>query len=263
MSDFKVNKRLFTSKPNRTKLKNPAVTVGGMLSSFGSAPARSILLGQCADELPFLIELKDPQIGSILIGGSAGCGKTHQLQVMVESALRVNAPHDFQVAILTLKTNEWDDLKREAYPARYLRGVFAWCDNRAEQLIEDLIVLAEARREGQRQGPSVLFILDDIQFIETLSYKAQVNLHWLLAYGAQSDIWVVGTINAKQAQNLRYWVETFRTKFIGSIQSKRQAAVFALQSYPQVNPVEPGMFNVWTGDDWLVYRLPLLGHSLS
>lgn len=232
------------------------------MSSFDTAPARSILLGQCADELPFLIELKEPDIGSILIGGSAGCGKTHQLQVMVESALKANEPHDFQVTILTLKTNEWDYLKREPQSGRYLRGVYAWCDKRAEQVIEELTMLAEARREGQRQGPSVLFILDDIQFVETMSYEAQVNLHWLLAYGAQSGIWVVGTINAKQARDFRYWIETFRTKIIGSLQSKKHATSFALKSFPQGNTVEPGMFSVWTGDDWLVYRLPLLGNAL-
>lgn len=235
------------------------VTIGKLLSKLAPVPSQSILLGECNDGLPFLLQLRDPAMGAILIGGDTGCGKTHQLQVMVDSALRLNPPHDLQVSILTHKPDEWRSFWGKKRQEKYLTQLKAWYDPSAEDLIEGLLCLAEDRREGKQQGASVLFILDDFNFVEDLSYAAQVKLHWLLMYGAQSGIWVAAGIKAIYAKKFRYWIDNFRTRIIGETNASDEAEILANRAVHAEANQKQGFFKIWTGSDWFTYRLPLLG----
>lgn len=248
-----------TQTLDKPKRSTGPVTLGKIISTLHPLPAHSMLLGQCLDGLPFLMRLEDPAMGAILISCEPGAGKTHQLQVMVHSALKANAPHELQVSILTHRPNEWDDLANDAYKKKYLYKLQAWYQDGAEALIKDLTHLAEARREGCGQGSAVLFILDDFNFVEELSYEAQVNLHWLLAYGAQSGVWVVAAIKAGYATSFRYWLEAFRTRIIGRVLSKENAEILSARLDSWADGLNSGVFRIRSGEDWLTYRLPLLG----
>lgn len=240
--------------------KRCSTTVGSLLSYIQPYPRRSMLLGQCDDKLPFLIELGDPELGAILVSCEKGAGKTHQLQVMVDSAALLNTPSQLQIAILTFKPEEWQTWQASPKQKKHLQGVFAWYDPWAESMLQSLVDLAEARREDQSLGADVLLILDDLNFVEDLSCEAQVNLHWLLEYGSQSGIWLVGTINAHQAKDFRYWVDPFRTRIIGQVKLLENHEILAMQQGPGTNKFEPAMFRAWLGNTWCTYRLPLLGH---
>ncbi len=235
-------------------------TIGQMVKSMHPLPSRSILLGRCTDGLPFLMDLGDPQIGAILVGCDIGCGKTHQLQVLADSALRINSPRDIQISVVTLNPDEWTFMVEDPERKKYLQGVHAWYDTQTERIIEQLSNLADDRRCGRRMGADVLLLLDDLNFVEELSYEAQVDLHWLLEYGAQSGIWVVATINADQAGGFRYWINTFRTRIVGRIPSTRKAEILAMREGVMAADLEPGEFRVWTGSGWLSYSLPVLGY---
>jgi hypothetical protein len=216
-------------------------------------------MGECRDGLPFLMQLTDPALGAILIGGDQGCGKTHQLQVMVDSAIRLNPPHDLQISILTHNPNEWRAFWGRKRQEKYLYQLKAWYDPGAEELIEGLLHLAEERREGKRQGASIVLILDDFNFVEEISYAAQVNLHWLLAYGAQSGIWIMAAIKANYADKFRYWIDSFRTRIIGAAVNSEDAEILSADEDIKGEDLTPGFFRIWTGVEWLTYRLPLLG----
>jgi hypothetical protein len=198
-------------------------------------------------------------MGSILVSSDIGCGKTHQLQVMVDSAVRMNAPSSLQFGVLTLKPGEWQPWQSEPQRMKHLQGIYAWYDPWAESFIQTLVDLAEARRDGERLGADVLLILDDLTFIEELSYEAQVNLHWLLEYGAHSGVWPIAGVNAHQTENFRYWIDAFRTRLIGRVTRDAITKILAMRSNPAATELEPGMFSVWAGTDWRTYRLPLLG----
>jgi hypothetical protein len=245
--------------PARAKQPIRSLTVGKLLSAVKPVPQHSLLLGQCKDGLPFLMQLVDPEIGAILISGDTACGKTHQLQVLVDSAMRLNAPHDLQISILTHKTNEWRLFWDRTQQEKYLFQIKAWYEPGAEALIEGLVTLAEARRDGQRVGTSILLVLDDFNFVEELSYSAQVNLHWLLAYGAQSGIWIAAAIKSTYAESFRYWIDGFRTRILGSTKSITNLVILSNEKSSHAENLEPGFFQVWTGANWLSYRLPLLG----
>jgi len=243
----------------KVKGSTNAVTVGKLVSTLEPVPNRSILLGECKDGLPFLMQLVDPVMGAILVGGDTGCGKTHQLQVMVDSAMRLNPPHELQVSILTHKPDEWRSFWGKKRQEKYLYQLKAWYEPSAEDLIEGLLCLAEARREGKQQGVSILFILDDFNFVEDLSYAAQVKLHWLLTYGAQSGIWIAAGIKANYATKFRYWIDNFRTRIIGMTAVSDAVEILANRRDHVEVSLNHGFFKIWTGSDWLTYHLPLLG----
>lgn len=243
----------------RSRAKIGTITVGRLLSDIQPYPRRSLLLGQCDDELPFLIQLGDPEFGAILVSCEKGSGKTHQLQVMADSAAQLNTPSQMQVAVLTFKPDEWQNWQTTPKRKNHLQGVFAWYDPWAESMLQSLVDLAEARRVDKCLGADVLLILDDINFVEDLSYEAQVNLHWLLEYGSQSGIWLVGTINAHQVKHYRYWVDTFRTRIIGQVKLLENHEILAMQQGSGTDRFEPAMFCAWLGNAWRTYRLPLLG----
>jgi hypothetical protein len=245
--------------PARRRPWQGTPAVGSLLRTIQPVPPRSLLLGQCVDGRPFLVQLGDPEMGSILVSCDKGGGKTHQLQVMVDSAVRLNAPSSLQFGVLTLKPGEWQAWQSEPLRMKHLQGIYAWYDPWAENFIQTLVDLAEARRDGGRLGADVLLILDDLNFIEELSYEAQVNLYWLLEYGAHSGVWPIAGVNAHQASDFRYWVDTFRTRVIGRVTNKASAEILALRSHPASADLEPGMFSAWAGTDWRNYRLPLLG----
>ena len=242
------------------KGSNLSLTVGRILSTIQPLPDHAVLLGRCSDGLPLLLTLSDPDIGAILIGGDGDCGKTHHLQVMVDSAIRTHLSKDLQIIILTHHPEDWQYLIQQSQKRKYIQALHAWYDPGAESTLKSLLSLAESRRDGMEEGPKVVLLLDDLNFIESLSFEAQANLHWLLAYGAQSGVWLIGTIKTKMAPRYRYWMELFRTRIIGRVLSKGELADLTLINGQQMKPLEPSEFRVWTGKDWLTYQIPLLGN---
>lgn len=242
---------------NKTKLGTP--TVGSLLSGIQSVNSCSLLLGQCEDGLPLLIELGEPELGATLISCERCMGKTHQLQVMADSAVQLRSPSQLQLGVLTFKPAEWQAWETNPKRRKYLQGIYAWYDPWVGGLIQAMVDLAEARRDNQRLGADVLLFLDDLNFVEELSYEAQVNLHWLLEYGSQAGVWLVGAINAHRAPDFRYWVDAFRTRIIGQVKSERNQEILSLSPGPRTANFEPAMFRIWSGDDWRTYRLPLVG----
>lgn len=252
-------KRYPSLKLVKNRFKGWGETTGKMLASVDHMPAQALLLGRCQDGLPLFMDMSNPDLGAILIGGDPGSGKTHHIQALVDTATRTHSPHELQIAILTHKPDEWDLLLNTGHARRYFQSCHAWYDKRAEKVIHSLYEMAERRREGHNEGPSIILVLDDLNFIDNLSFEAQVELHWLLAYGAQSDIWLVGAINAGLASRYRFWMETFRTRIIGRIRSIGHLRDVTLQDEVRMRILEPSTFRVWTGRDWMTYQIPLLG----
>lgn len=269
VNDVKVNRKPFSPIKSRNRVRQPGVdkprvplkatTVGRLLISIRQINSPALLLGECADGLPFIIELGDPFMGAALIGCERSMGKTHHLQVLAESAVKLNPPSALQIGVITFKPGEWQFWERKPGNKKYLQGIFAWYDPWAKVLIKNLAELAETRYDGAKTGAQVVLILDDLGFVEELSYEAQVNLRWLLEYGAQAGVFVVASINADQADRFRFWVEPFRTRIVGRITDEFAAEKLTLRKNSAVDALEPGMFRVWTGSDWRTYRLPLLG----
>ncbi len=248
---------------SKNKKHSNMKTVGELLSTIQPLPEKCLFLGRCADGLPFLMSIDDPEMGSIWISGERGCGKTHQLQVIVDAAVRTNTPHELQVTVITHNPSEWRQFQNGFQIEKYQPGVFAWYDTGVTAHIQHLVDVAEARRAGECEGPVHLVILDDLNFVETLSWEAQVNLRWMLEYGPQSKFWMVGALNASLAHGLPFWLEVFRTRIFGWMRKGTKIILPGQQPGLRPESLEPGMFRAWTGSSWITYQLPLLGDGIS
>ena len=237
-------------------LQGKSITVGRLLSQVQPQPKQAILLGQCQDGLPILMGLEDPTMGAILVSGENSCGKTHQLQVMVDSAMRLHTPDELQISILTLHPEEWAYLK-VGYQQQ--ASIHAWYDHRSEKMIKGLSNLAEGRRDGKGHQTRHIMILDDLNFVEYLSYEAQMTIHWLLAYGSRLGFTMIATINSVYYNDYRYWIDIFRTRILGRTDLQEEADGFAIRPGSRAETLAPGYYCVWSEHDWLTYRLPLLG----
>jgi len=235
-------------------------TVGKIIVSVQPLPSHTLMLGVCSDGLPLFIDLSNSSTGSILITCEEGFGKTHQLQVLVDSALRINSSSKVQTAVISLNPFEWGSPFSNSQGHKYSLGCFAWYDEKAKTTIENLTRLAEDRRSGKRQESDILLILDDLAALDDLDYETQVNLRWLLEYGPQSRIWPIATLNIAAAVSMPYWVDTFRTCILGRILIKEQLVDIALHDDVEAADLDPGEFTVRFGDRWLRYRLPMLGY---
>jgi hypothetical protein len=235
------------------------VTVGRLLSQVQSTPNQTMLLGQCTEGLPVFMGLDDPLAGAVLIIGENSCGRTHQLQVMVDSAIRRHSPEKLRISILTLHPEEWATLKKDIHQQKYLKAIHAWYDRGSEILIRKIMNSAEMRRDGQPYTAHHMILLDDLNFIEYLSYESQMNLHWLLTYGAQLGFTMVATLNTVYASNFRYWVDIFRTRIFGRNEINNAADRVAMHPGLETKSLATGSFRVFSEGDWLTYQLPMLG----
>jgi hypothetical protein len=249
-------------RSSESKRPIQAVTVGSVLTGAQPLPEKSVLLGLCADGLPFLMAMEEPEVGAVLVSGGRGSGKTHQLQVMVEAALRTSRPHELQITVISHNPSEWQVSFKGRRVERFLQGIFAWYDPEVEEHIQRLTEMAEGRRSGELDGPANLVILDDFHFVETLNPEAQVNCRWLLEYGSQSRVWMVAAVNAFQSKSLPFWVDVFRTRLFGWMPSRLQIDLQGQPSGLRAEDLEPGTFRAWTGGSWITYQLPLLGDAL-
>jgi hypothetical protein len=251
-----------TSNSHMERPSSYGLTVGEVLASAQPLPAKSLLLGRCADGLPFLMSMSDPAIGSILIRGEGSCGKTHQLQAIMDAAVHTCRPSELQITVIAHNPSEWEELQDGPQFSTYLQGVFAWYDPSLADHIQRLTAVAEARRAGAHRGPANLVILDDLNFIEILDCESQVNLRWLLEYGPQSDFWMIGALNASLVRGLPFWTQVFRTTIFGSTQGDEQSDLPNTPSGSYPESLEPGHFRAWDGNAWITYQLPLLGNGL-
>jgi hypothetical protein len=222
-------------------------------------PDKTIVIGWCPDGLPFLFDLNQPDNGSVLVTGDPEAGSTRQLQVMVESAVRLYSPRQVQVAVISAWHADWEAILTGIDRSKYCRSITNWYDRETFDLIADLVSLAEDRRNGRRCGAQVLLVIDGLNGIQDLDYTLQVNLHWLLEYGPQSGIWPVVSLDAGLSQDMKYWVDAFRTRLLGHINSQTLAqdlAIYDGNRCPQL--VSSLEFTAWIGSEWITYLLPEL-----
>jgi hypothetical protein len=237
-----------------------APAIAQVLDQNQPFPYQTVLIGDCQDGLPFLLDLNQPENGPVLVTGDAETGKTRQLQVMVESALRLYNPRQVQVAVITRWPGDWEDILIGTARRKFCQTLTNLYDRQFTDLVMELTGLAEDRRNGRRRGAQVLLVIDDLVGINDLDYEVQVNLHWLFEYGPQSGIWPLVSLEASRTQDMLYWIDVFRTRLLGRIDSITLAGDLAIYPGNRCTQLVPSLeFTAWMGSDWITYNLPVLG----
>jgi len=233
-------------------------TLEELIAGVQPIPPKTCVVGLCADNVPFLLDLTRSETGSLLVTGDPACGKTEHLRIITESALRLNSPHEVQIAVITNDPDEWANLLETPGYQRYFIGVSAWYEQGASDLVNHLVSLGEDRATGRHPGSTILLIVDDLPGVFTADFEIQNGLHWLLEYGPYSNIRPIASMDAQLCPSNPFWVDTFRTFLIGKIASDSLAGSLGLSGVLTTKDLIPNHeFSAFTGQAWTKYSLPM------
>ncbi|MCJ7694809.1 MAG: hypothetical protein MUO40_05210 [Anaerolineaceae bacterium] len=255
---FRKNFAPLVTRQNKRELRiRPINSVGQILSTIHNLPKTAVLLGKCSDGLPIFLDLVHTSIGSVLIMSDEGFGKTHQLQVIVESGLLQNAGMDLQVAVISKNPWEWGNLFM-ARPRELSLGCYAWHEGGTERLISNIFDICEERLNDSRSRNNILFVLDDLQKITNLDEDSRLVLEWLFDYGPKVNIWPIASISSGYIDAHQMLCNSFKTNVIGKLGTKKSFSKFD-QTTIDTKYFDPGEFSVMIETNWMTYRLPMLG----
>jgi hypothetical protein len=234
-------------------------TLGEVIAKIHPLPPQSSVLGVCEDGIPFLLDLAGRETGSLLVTGDPDSEKTRQLQVIVESALRLNSPHEVQIAVLTRDPDEWLPFQKSPLFRRYFLGIHAWYEEDASNLVRRLVSLCEDRGNGRHPGANILLVMDGLENAFGADFEIQDGLHRLLDYGPSLKIRSFASLDAQYCSENPFWLNMFHTFLVGKISSEKTASELGFSYTPRSDAfLDNSEFNAFTGEDWLKYSLPVL-----
>lgn len=231
-------------------------SVGQLVVRGKTSSRQQLLLGVSVGGTPFFIDALENEINPVLVECANGCGKTHQLQVIVDSALQIGQKKPVNIVVITQNPNEWNDLIERAQTKKQSLKTFAWIDPMTKEVINQLTESCDVWQKVGYKKNHTMLILDDLDRLLELDTDAQVNLRWLLEYGSQAQLWAAASLNIDVSAEFDFWTKAFKTTIVGC--SGRVSS-----SHPQRGMImcglEPGEFSLRLGNRWLNYQLPLLG----
>ena len=239
----------------------PAPALETLLASFPNLPARTAILGVGRDGLPVLFDLQDDRPGAILICADRAAGKTGLLQTLLLSTLALSLPHEAQFVVIAAAESEWDWLTGDPLAGRYVLDVALPHDPAAAGWILRLAGMAEARSKGLQSGPTLLLLLDGVEFLAEADAGVRTAFEYLLANGPAVGIWPVGTLTPA-AGRLHPLAGRFQTHILGRIRDREVARSFGLTGDAAYEALQAGArFAVLVNADWFVFDLPALEES--
>jgi hypothetical protein len=248
-------------------------TLPEILEEYLPLPRNAVFFGVAQDGLPLLLDLGNAAVGSLLVIGDAGSGKTHLLRTVAHALVYAKDAATFRFVVITPRVEEWEDLRQ----ASHCDGVFAASASKAADVIYALAARAHADREHEPSTPLAgqgsptptagkgftLLLLDDLSLVQNLEYEIRLHLQWLLGRGPKRRIWTVATLTPQHFFDLQMlpWTGQFHTHLFARVADSRQVQQFTqLLSLPP-DPVlgelrPPAEYALVEGDHWLRFWNP-------
>ncbi len=240
----------------------PAVlSLEQFLQRYRDLPEQTAALGYCDDKLPVLFDFTQASAGPLLILGDHGCGKTNLIQVLLASAARANAPHQFKYLIVGSHPEEYASLAEEDSKARHCIDLLGTYDQQAQKAIVRMASLAEERYNHHRVDPPALLVIDDLKFIATADTDLRLNFEWLVKHGPAVRVWPVVALQTESALDMGRWTAHFRTRVIGRMPEKA-ANRLGLYTGLGANDLHAGkQFGVYVNETWMRFWVPFTNAS--
>ena len=133
-------------------------------------------------------------------------------------------------------------------------GIFPTYHNKAIDFLHTLSGWAHSRKGAQK---SALLLIDDLESMEHLNFEDRQVLRWLLFRGPSRRVWPVVTMNASRLEQVRTWLEAFRTRIFGLIRDNQKAASLTGMSWTPLDQLQGGVqFALREDDEWLKFWTP-------
>jgi hypothetical protein len=213
-----------------------------VISFSGDAFPFSALLGRCDDGPSLLLDLSNPETGSMLIIGGRRCGKTQLLRTIALSACQLNPPERVSFYIFTCHSNQWSDmvLRRQCLRLHHPESLSA---NRS---ISNLTEYAFRRRSARLHSPVLILFIDDLDrlLVNRPDHEFLADLYRLVKFGPQSKIWTIAAMDsAKLASLPPELASCFTTLIIGKfLPNQLDAFSSSLECINTPSPLPPGGF---------------------
>jgi hypothetical protein len=227
-----------------------APSLAESLSELGPLPREALLLGLASDGLPVLLNLHDPHPGPLLVAADPGAGKTDLLQMIALAAAQMHAADDVQFGAISNYPDEWGHLAE----LEHCVGIFPTYHDAAIDFLSSLSGWAHANKGSQQ---SILLLIDDLESMEHIDFEARQTLRYLLLRGPSRRVWPIISMNAERATRVEAWLEAFRTRIFGNIQSDRTAENLTGIPAATLKHLQAGLqFALREGDEWLKFWIP-------
>lgn len=234
-------------------LEQDVLLIDDLMRSYGPFTPGCAMVGVCEDGIPFLLDLNNPDIGSILVTGERRCGKTALLKFILASASLMNDPIQVTYQVITEDPRQYHPFTHQAH----CNGIFQSRKAETTRLIDSLLQLADRRQHQPGEGPTQLLVIDDLaDFIHGLDNETYWGFEWLVRFGSRRRIWVI----ASQTLVSMSWLDSelldaFSTHIWGNdpgtgVDTQPAQKVLPVQKTGG-HPELPASFHVPYKDSWL------------
>jgi len=206
------------------------------------------LLGVCEDGIPLLLDLRNPSPGALLVIAAQTSTSSEMLDVICQSLQVANAPFSLQIFRVTdTKTPSLHPLERVINPF----------ERDLETRLLELADLSDSRQHGRWNGPSVVLMIDKLEWILQIDHEAIWAFEHLLHYGPAQKIWPIVATTTETETHLLRWLRRFRTLIWGADLSPAQKKHFGVPENPlsQFLP-QTRCFSLRSQGQWIHLWLP-------
>lgn len=246
------------TRNSRELPSKPINSVGRIIESLKDLPNRAVLLGMADDRHPVLLDLLDCSAGSILVICDSGFGKTHQLQVILDSAVSIKLSNKMSVVVISPNPWEWH-YQLHTYEKKPVSiECLGWQEPHTIKVIKHLTEMTQDRLVDQRQSKDIILILDEVSNMRYLDEESQVSLNFLYTSGPQARVWPFASLSADRDHPDRDMMDLFKTWIFGHV-SSMPGIFFQERLDRNLVDNEPGQFSVMMEGKWFSYRLPMIG----
>lgn len=235
---------------NHTLAQSTLPYLQDVLAHLGPLPPEALFIGIATDELPLLLNLRDPAPGPILIVADAGAGKTHFLQALARGAEELHPPERLQYGVVTHHPEEWENFGHSPLQI----GIFPAYHNSSQDFLLSLAAWAYSSQHKQ----SNLLLIDGLESLLKLDFEARQAFRWLLLRGPARNVWPIITVNAEAIQEKSHWLELFKTRFIGLIKNEQVAHLVTGNRPAPLATLERHHFLMLENEHWLKFWIPSL-----
>lgn len=228
---------------NRTPLPSPDLS--SILYEFSPFPPYSMVIGQCADGLPFMLSLDTPRSGSILVVGEQNWAKMQILNAMSVSSCRINHPEDVSWTVITNNPHQFAEL----VSSPHCRAVINPNDRAAGEMVIELSSMVEQRRFGREYGGMQVLMIDDFMSFSPMmsDYSVYLNLKSLVSKGPGCGIWPLISIKSEDAHTEQgQLLRTFGTYIFEKVE-RENSDIRMSNHIPSPSPIYQPNFNVIVG----------------
>ncbi len=221
---------------------------------FQPMPAYTTVLGICEDGLPLVLDMNDPDAGSILISGRRQTGKGELMKSILYSACSTNSVDQLYFYIITPQPGNQIGLTQLAH----CYGVLSSYDKAACELVYDIAGLVEQRKSGRHLGAKCILAIDDLyEFIKHQDYDVLNHLKWLFRYGASNGIWLISTVDDERQNLIEQDLLTEQKTRILSGAGRNLLPEPAATPYAEISLTT---YKTRIGNEWINFWLPSTGY---